>query len=492
MITKEKLTSVVMESILREDFVSFYERCHIELNPSTPFSRAWFIEYLAYELQKMLNGDTNRLLVAVPPRAGKTMMISVAFTAWCMGHDPSLRIIGISYSQDLANKIAASFRIIVESDWFQKLFPKFQIDPSKNTEREVMTTMGGSRFATSVGGGLTGFGGDILVLDDIIKADDARKETIRNLVMGWLQKTAFSRLDDQKNGKIILIGQRLHPLDPIGQLMEKNTWRYISLPLVAEKTETYRLARVNGYKEKTWKVGEFLDPTRWNEDVIRDLRENMGAHAFNAQYLQQPEHQEDFYIEWKWFPQFEKPPLFDLLILTVDPAQATKSTNDWSAIVVIGVLGELSYILHIDRVRLGFIELQERILQLARQFRADVIVVEAKGDRDWLVESLKKNGKFRIECWIPKESKLARAMSVLPEIETGKVGLLKEANWLDAFRNEIQAFPNSQFDDQIDALSQFLIFRKKICSIADEIGNHRDGRCAMFSYSIYNVRVTVF
>jgi predicted phage terminase large subunit-like protein len=449
-------------AILRKDFVAFLTRAFHWLDPGSDFVPRWYVRYLAYELLECQAGNRPRMTISMPPRYGKSTIVSVIFVAWLLGHDPALRIFCVSYAQELAFKHSATFRILVEADWYRELCPKFQLDPNKCSEREVRTLANGYRYATSVGGPGTGLGGSIVILDDIIKAADANSEVARNSVINWMKNTLFSRPDNKAKQKLIVVGQRLHLQDPIGNLLEGGTgWHPVTLPAIAEEIRTYKLARLTGAAEYTPELGEVLDPVREPLEVLKQIMADMGAANFNAQYQQRPEYQEDAYINWEWFKRYEKPPpAFDFVFLSVDPAIATNSTADWSVCLVMGVLGDDNYILHDERKRLGFDALAIRLDQLATTFRADSILIEKAGIGISLIGRLQEEKKHAIDHAPPRGSKKERLLAVLPVLETGHVWVPREAPWLETCRSEFLAFPNGRFDDQVDSLSQFLIHRR--------------------------------
>ena len=173
------MSNMTLNSLLRTDLVSFIFKCFHTLNPGIELVDSWYIECLVWELLRCQAGQCRRMVIAMPPRYGKSTIVSVAFPAWLLGHNPSFRIICASYSQELAFRLSADFRRIIESDWYRELFPDFAPQGDKCSEREVKTTANGWRYATSVGGPLTGIGGDIIIIDDAIKAADAKSEVER-------------------------------------------------------------------------------------------------------------------------------------------------------------------------------------------------------------------------------------------------------------------------------------------------------------------------
>ena len=151
------------------DLYSFVQRVFPIVSAGSPFLPNWHVEAIAYALTRVMRGEIKRLIITVPPRSLKSICASVAFPAFVLGHDPTSRIICVSYSEGLARKHANDFRAVMRSPLYQRLFPGTRISAAKDTELEVMTTARGFRYATSVGGTLTGRGGNLLILDDPMK-----------------------------------------------------------------------------------------------------------------------------------------------------------------------------------------------------------------------------------------------------------------------------------------------------------------------------------
>jgi hypothetical protein len=160
-------------------------------------------------------GHIRRLIVSLPPRHLKSHLASIAFPAWCLGHNPSASILCISYAQDLADKLSRDCLRILASDWYQRLFPT-RLSPRHQAVPEFETTAQGSRVATSVGGVLTGRGADIIVIDDPLKPEEALSQTQRQAANEWYDHTLYSRLNDKLTGAIVLITHRPHESLPSG------------------------------------------------------------------------------------------------------------------------------------------------------------------------------------------------------------------------------------------------------------------------------------
>ena len=179
--------------------------------------------------------------------------------------------------------MAADFRKVVNRPWYQRVFPQMVV--KKNTDREVTTTGNGGRFATSVGGTVTGRGGNLFIIDDPLKPSDAFSETKRNAVNDWLRHTLASRPDDKRVDKMILVMQRVHVEDPAGALLATGQWRHLNLPAISERDRIVELSYGGSF---SWPAGTALHEEREPLAVLTQLRTDMGDTAFSAQYLQRP------------------------------------------------------------------------------------------------------------------------------------------------------------------------------------------------------------
>src|SRR5436190_7937565 len=225
------------DAAVRDDFTAFVVLCFAELHGGSQPQFSRHIEVMASRLVDVQNGRIRRLIINVPPRHLKSLIVSVAFAAWVLGHDPSAKIMAISYAQPLADKLARDTRAIMTSSWYQRLFPDTQL--VSHALEELITTAGGYRLATSVGGAVTGRGANIIILDDPLKADEAMSDTQRDNVNSWYDSTLVSRLNDQQHGAIVIVMQRLHEDDLVGHVLEQGHWDHLCFPAIAEDDEEH-------------------------------------------------------------------------------------------------------------------------------------------------------------------------------------------------------------------------------------------------------------
>jgi hypothetical protein len=197
---RHSMDHMLLDAICRTDFASFIRRCFHSLAPGSSFIMNWHIYALAHHLEQIRLGKINRLIINMPPRSLKSIVSSVAFPAFMLGHDPTKRLIAVNYGSDLAIKHANDFRVIMNAPWYQSLFPGTRISGTKNTEFKLITTRNGYRLATSIDGTLTGRGGDVVIVDDPLKPIDALSDSKRERVNDWFNNTLLSRLDDKQKG----------------------------------------------------------------------------------------------------------------------------------------------------------------------------------------------------------------------------------------------------------------------------------------------------
>ena len=341
----------VLDAILRTNFYSFVRASFRIISPGGPFVPNWHIEAMTHALERVLRGETRRLIIMVPPRSLKSICASVALPAFALGQDPVQRIICASYSEGLAKKHANDFRAVMRAPFYTRIFPKTRISNLKDTELEAMTTKRGFRYATSVGGTLTGRGGSLLILDDPMKPQDAHSPAAREKVQQWYSNTLLPRLDSKADGAIIVVMQRLHEDDLAAHLLEQGNWEMLKLAAIADTDQTVPLGFGREYLRKK---DEILHPAREPLSTLLELKHEMGSTDFAAQYQQEPLPPGGNLIKSPWLRDYDDPPPWDpgdKLIVSWDTAMSAGDRCDYSACVILQVKKEEAYILEVFRER---------------------------------------------------------------------------------------------------------------------------------------------
>jgi predicted phage terminase large subunit-like protein len=442
----------------RESLTPFIIQSFVTLTPAVKYLHNWHIDAIAWHLEQCAKGDIKRLLITVPPRYLKSICASVAFPAWVLGRDPSKRIVCASYSENLAGVFSRYCRTVMQSSWYRRVFPLTRLGTDKNTELDFVTTQHGYRFSTSVGGTLTGRGGNIIILDDPLKPEDAMSEAKRSAVNEWFDRTLYSRLDDKRNDVIILIMQRLHVEDLAGYVMQREAWTHLNLPAMATDDQQILIGDGVFHKRKT---GDLLHEARENEAVLAATKNRQGSFVFSAQYQQCPVPPDGEIIKWEWFRVYDSPPLFepgDRIVQSWDTASKAEELNDYSVCTTWHVKGNQYYLLHVTRAKLQYPELKRTVLEHAMSFNANVLVIEDKGSGTILIQDIRENvmGVPSPVAFLPNVDKQTRMSTQSSKIEAGQVHLPRQAEWLGDFHDEVLQFPHGRHDDQVDSLSQFL------------------------------------
>src|SRR6516162_7172371 len=335
MTTQSHLGRKAADTLYRNHFGAFVHPAFGVLNPGFQLIPNWHIDCVSHRLQMMVTGQSlRRLVLNQPPRSLKSFITSVALPAWLLGRNPSSRIICASYSEELANKFSRDCRALVDSPFYKRVFPCTRLNPKKATEGEFETTRRGYRFTTSVGGTLTGRGGDILIIDDPIKANDANSVVALEGAIDWFRNTALSRLDNPGESFIIVTMQRLHMNDLSGILIEGG-WPKLVLPAIATEPMDYVLADREVYHRP---VGQLLQPDRDSMEALEEIRREVGSRVFAAQYQQNPTPPDGNLIKAAWIGRYQTAPdrkSYRRVVLSCDPGGKPGVHNDYTAITIV-------------------------------------------------------------------------------------------------------------------------------------------------------------
>jgi predicted phage terminase large subunit-like protein len=450
----------LLQALLRNDFRAFVEMTFLTLTPGQTFIRNWHIEAIAYQLERVRRGEIKRLIINMPPRSLKSIMASVAFPAFVLGLDPSRRIICASYSGELAKKHSNDFRAVLDSSWYRSTFPGTRVGPFKNSEAEIELTARGFRLATSVAGTLTGRGGDIIIVDDPLKPDDAFSETKRTNANQWFTNTLLSRLDDKRTGAIVVVMQRVHMDDMTGFLTaQSDEWEILNLPAIAECDETVLCWEGTPYFRKS---GEVLSPEREPLDVLEALKLQIGSDGFSAQYQQMPVPPGGAMVKRHWIVRYkELPPQSEriMVLQSWDTANKGGPQNDWSVCTTwIVARKKRWYLINVWRGRVDYPALKSAVESQAKQWAARRILVEDAGSGTLLVQELRGRVSGIIAVR-PEGDKATRMAVASAKFEAGQAFLPERAPWLADLETELFAFPGSRHDDQCDSISQALLDR---------------------------------
>jgi predicted phage terminase large subunit-like protein len=446
-----------LEKVCRDDLLSFGRRGFIHLTPGVLFLPNWHLEAVAFQLEQALLGKTKRLIINLPPRYLKSLLASVAFPAFALGHDPAKRFIVVSCGLDLAAKLGSDTRSILNAPFYKAIFPGTRILRSKNSELEVATTQGGYRLATSIDGSVVGRGADIIIIDDPLTPAAAASDIKRGHVNDWFHASLVSRLNDS-NSVIIIVMQRLHVDDLCGHVLKSGDgWIVLSLPAIAEHDESVQIGE-NRFHFRA--AGDALHPERHSTADWEARRFQVGSDTFAAQYQQCPVPLEGAIFKRVWVRTYDQLPpatTSSYVLQSWDTAVKSGGEHDFSACATMLVHGQELYLMHMFRERVGFPTLRERATALAREYHPNRILVEDSAVGSSLAEELRSAG-FSAIAVRPQGDKLSRLSIQSAKVESGRFHLPRQAPWLSDFEAEFFAVPNAPHDDQADAVVQAMAY----------------------------------
>lgn len=442
------------DAMARADFAMFVARVMATLEPGTEYEENWHIHLIAKALQEVQQGTKTMLMLNMPPRSMKSILISVAFVAWVLGHDPTRRNMCLTYSKDVAQAQAKLFQRLVAADWIRRVFPELRPGvPNKLMEWE--SSAGGYRLAASVDGSVLGRGADIIILDDPNKGQEIYSKVARERVKNAYDHTISTRLNHPKKSAIICVMQRLHADDLAGHMLSQEDWAVIRIPAIALNRERWDL----GFDQvKLRRAGELIQPERMGQAELDKLKRKMGRTAFEAQYQQQPVPEDGIIIRRSWLRYSGAPPEeFDCKIVSWDTASTLSENADWSVGTVWGLASGEIHLLHVERVKLEVPELRHLIEQMHVRWRADATLIEDADLGRGIAQDLRRTStRCKPMLVKPRIEKLARMQARSVMFETGRIVFPKEATWLSCYLDELLGFPNREKDEQVDSTSQAL------------------------------------
>lgn len=446
-----------LQAVLRSDFSSFIGKVFATINPGAKYQHNWHIDLIAEYLEAARLGQIKRLIINMPPRALKSVCVSVAWPTWLLAQNATTRIMVASYSATLSIKHSLDSRMVISADWYQKLFPKTRLSKKHNQKSKFLTSENGFRFATSVGGSATGEGGDFLIIDDPHNPTQINSVRMRNRAIEWFEQTFVSRLNDKKSGVIVLVMQRLHQDDLSNHLQTSGGWQILTIPAIATQNTEYHFN--NFYK--FYQEGELLNCTRDTAEILQNLEKEIGSRNYAAQFLQEPLPANYNLLSPENIQYFDQiPKKFDFFAQSWDTAIKTSDNADYSVGTIWGVYSDRYYLIDMIRKKLTYSALKQEIEKQLHKTKPRFTLIEDKASGQSLIQDLKLAGFTSITPIRPVFDKITRFAACVPLFESGRTLIPSRSSFNRILVNEITNFPNCRNDDIVDSISQFLNFIK--------------------------------
>ena len=402
---------------------------------------------IAAALDRVVSGECKRLMIAMPPRHGKSQMGSYLFPSYVMGKLPQSKLIVGSHTAELAQRFGRMIRNLVEEEKYGELFPGTKLSVDSKAAGRWNTSQGGEAFFIGKGGAMTGRGGDIIILDDILDEQDAVSETAMENTWEWYTSGPRQRL--QPNGAIIIINTRWKLDDLSGRLLRQqgqlksDQWEILEFPAILPS-------------------GNPLWPEYWKLEELEKVKFSIGAKKWNAQWQQQPTNDDGAILRREWWRKWkhDDPPMCEYILQTLDTAYSRKESADFSVISTWGVFypsadsGPNLILLAVKKGRWDFPELKRLARDEYRYWKPDNVLIEAKATGTPLQHELRKMG-IPVTMYSPGgrrtgQDKVSRANAVAPILESGMVWYPDNEEFAQDLVEECAAFPNGTNDDQVD------------------------------------------
>lgn len=478
------------ERYLRE----FVKQAWHVVEPATPYQHNWHIDALCDHLQATLpplpgydpaamqwpSSAIRNLLITMPPRAMKSLTVSVFFPAWAWIHFPEMRFLFASYAQTLSTEHSQLTRMVIESDWYQARWgDRFQLSEDDNLKTRFSNNRRGYRVATSVGASVTGFGGDFVITDDPHNVQQAESDAVRSDAVRWWTRAMSTRLNNPNTGVRIVVMQRVHENDVAGAVLESGEYTHLNLPMEYEPTDTVTPI---GWRDPRTDPGELMWPSRYGPEAITRLKAELGSYAYASQFQQRPTPAEGGILKRHWLrfwqhagmdlppvefdvdgrtvahPLIDRPSLFDDELQSWDLSFKETRSGSYVVGLVGGVHGARLFLRDRFRDRTDFPGTITAFLRMTERWPdADIKLVEDKANGPALMSTLESRIPG-IVAVSPDGTKEARMHAAAPFVEGG--GLIlphpRIAPWVTEFIDEICTFPLAAHDDDADALSQMI------------------------------------
>lgn len=439
---------------------------------------SWHIDCLCEHLEAVLPGrQIRRLLINVPPGFLKSLLVSVYWPAWLWIMDPSLQVLAASASHDVALRDAKRHHEVVFSEWYQRSFcPQWSADKKQDAKGYFANTMGGFRISRSVGQKVIGFRGDLSITDDPIDAQDAFSDSAALRLHGqWFNQSWRTRVNSPVWTPLVIIMQRLHPLDLSGIVLEQGGFEHICLPNEYDKRRRYTILHPKNegisYDIRE-EEGELLHPEFLNRQGTEEKKIELGTRAYAGQYQQLPSPVSGTMVKRAWLQTYDVGQFrtdkdgvvsienFEYTVHSWDFAYKDTSDADYTVGQIWGIIGANRYL--IDQVR-AKLNLPDCIMAMKaadnRYPSARAKLVENQANGPAVIRAV-KNEVFGVVDCPPYGSKAARLAAVLPQFQAMNVWIPRrdQCIWVDDYEEELASFPASRKDDQVDATSQALLW----------------------------------
>jgi phage terminase large subunit-like protein len=433
---------------------AFVEKAFRSVNGKRLSNSPSYVDVIVWNLEQFLQGDVKKLLINLPGRHLKTFLCSICFPAFALGLDPTLKFLIVAYNEEVAEDIVRQIREVMESSWYKAAF-KTRI-ANGHSQKDDFKVKGGGRVRAAAVRSVTGKGGDVIIFDDSHNAADWDNDRKKAKVVAAFEMLV-SRRDGGKLSQMLVVGHRVAEDDLSAHILDRGDFKQVCLPLFAPRKMTFEIGH------GTWCLakGEALRADAFPPEEIEAIRRNHQGPPFWLYYQQGlGPRQDDFQIEVSDFPFLESEGLGDLLatgvpvVLSVDPAQKTCSASR-NVIHAYAIRGNHYDLLQAFAEKCSFKRLVHKVTYFAKRYQASCVIVENTARGPDLIDELRCEMSIPIRPVNPRGPKGDRLRKCAPIIRAKRIRL-RQGVAVEQAIDEIVGYPNSPYDDHVDALTNFL------------------------------------
>jgi predicted phage terminase large subunit-like protein len=412
---------------------------------------------LADMLMGLEDGSKDRACVNIPPRHGKSQLVSIFFPAWFLGRNPDKKVMMVSHTTDLAVDFGRKVRNLLGLQDYKDIFPTVQLATDSKSAGRWNTNMGGEYYACGVGSALAGRGAHLLLVDDPHSEQDVINGnfSVFEKAYEWFTFGARTRL--MPGGRVAIIQTRWHMDDLTGRVVKdmsqndkSDQYEVVEFPAIIEVKD----------KESEELVEKPLWPEFFDLAALERTKASMPLFQWNAQYQQQPTAEEAAIVKREWWQIWEKesPPMCEYIIMSLDSAAEKHNRADFTALTTWGVFfneeanAHNIILLNSIKERLEFPELKELAMEQYSMWEPDAFIVEKKSSGVALYQEMRRMGLV-IQEYTPHRGsgdKLARLNSV-SDIIASELVWVPQTRWAEEVIEEIAGFPFMSNDDLVDS-----------------------------------------
>jgi len=464
----DPVTQEQFNAMCRQKFSIFAPKAFTVLEPSTDYQHNWHVDCIAEHLQAVWDKEIQNIIINMPPRLLKTILCSVAFPAWGFNQDPSIKFMLTSFKFERAKSMTRKTKQIMNSPWYQRLCPHVELSRDQNEKHYFETTSYGHYYSAAMSS-VTGEGADIQVCDDPLSPDEAASPVQRKNAIDTIRGTLFSRFNDPRTGRFILVQQRLNEDDPTGELLKDDGFYHLKLP--AEAINTSYSYSIN---DKEWSLedGELLFPDRFTREVLDRKKAELGSYNYAGQMLQEPVPLGGGEIKRDWLNYYASKsfdPTGSNIYILVDPSSGKENAIlndlDFTAMAVVACAPDQNFYL-IDglKERLNPTERVDKLFELHKKWNGLTRVpprvgyedIGMQSDMHYIKVKQKEDSyRFPIKPLPPKGekrlSKIHKIRRLIPDMERGRW-------WLpnDIYYKDYKGLPRNFMSDIVE--EEFLLF----------------------------------